>query len=619
MSLPPKPEKFSSGILPKKNNNNKSKSGDNSKDYLTNARKRNNEEEELGFLADIIGVNQLSKEFFSNSNRANNNFSNDNNNQSSKPLTQVLSQAVLEGASVTMEKLKTVEDAASYFARYGSETPIKFVRLITVNDGLNFTPYDLITTDMYDPNIEHYTMSPAVFNPTSEDIHDMMVKLFENVISTVGNMNRVGYITVKGINLNPIISANISTIIKENIQYNQTIENIKARIVSDYERAEEHSTTYEQVRPIYDFNMSWNFDEYKSKQHDILSLKKMMELITGWSKELDKLRNKPIGILDVDSRKLKAELYPMREARLSEIKEYIKDIARVKCMQLLDHYKDCISKINPRPNVLKDFAKQVQTVNAIKDDEKNLFIQTSQVDQMYNLLQLYEVTIPNEDVVLHEELYNKQQEYKRDIENLHEQILAFLDKLDDPNFTRTQLIDEPDWVLDDLSLLVEKFESLNVLAKLYSSYQKLFNVPVTEYAELEAGTKKVNITQKLWETVRDWGEDHTSWMEDEFTKLNVQKINKKVITYYNEAVSLHKELGNAISEKLKDRVSEFKDMMPSVLDLGGIMKFKDVIHEISTYATGEALLEKTLSEIKDKWDKTKFIVKNHRDQHEYVT
>jgi hypothetical protein len=73
-----------------------------------------------------------------------------------------------------------------------------------------------------------------------------------------------------------------------------------------------------------DFNITWNFEEYRSQQHDVPSLKSMLEFINDWSKELEKLRNKPIGILEVDSKKLKGELNPLRDARLTEIKEYIK-------------------------------------------------------------------------------------------------------------------------------------------------------------------------------------------------------------------------------------------------------------------------------------------------------
>ena len=152
-------------------------------------------------------------------------------------------------------------------------------------------------------------------------------------------------------------------------------------MIADFERAEEHAQTFESIRPIYDFNATWNFDEYRSQQHDITQLKSMLEHISNWSKELEKLRNRPIGVLEVDSKRLKNELVPLREARLQEIKEYVKDLARERCSKLLDHYKDCLAKLTLKPTHLKDFAAHLTQVATLREDEKGLFKSTSQVCQ----------------------------------------------------------------------------------------------------------------------------------------------------------------------------------------------------------------------------------------------
>ena len=125
------------------------------------------------------------------------------------------------------------------------------------------------------------------------------------------------------------------------------------------------------MRPIHDFNLSWNFDEYRAQDSDIASQKGMLEKINNWQRDLEKLRNKPIGVLEVDSKRLKGELIPLRDARLAEIKDNIKDIARELCAHLLEHYKDCLVKLASKPSYLKDFAAQAQVVNAMKEEEKS--------------------------------------------------------------------------------------------------------------------------------------------------------------------------------------------------------------------------------------------------------
>ena len=174
------------------------------------------------------------------------------------------------------------------------------------------------------------------FSPTSQELTDSIARLFDNVVNTLGGLNRVIYLSNKSISGGP----NIPAIIRDSRLYNQVLSQINEKIANDYDRAEEHSLQFEPVRPIYDFNLTWDFDAYRAKQHDIASLKSMMELMNSWGKELERLRNKPIGILDVDCRRLKGELNPIREARMFEIKEYIKDIARERCGHLLDHYKE---------------------------------------------------------------------------------------------------------------------------------------------------------------------------------------------------------------------------------------------------------------------------------------
>jgi dynein heavy chain, axonemal len=166
----------------------------------------------------------------------------------------------------------------------------------------------------------------TTFSPTCQEISEMLDRLLDNMINAAGNVSRVNYLQTN--KTSSSMGPNIQTIIRENKQFRETSERIQQRVVSDFDKAEEHAQSYESVRPIYDFNVSWNFEAYRAQYHDISSLKSMLELIGNWSKELEKLRNRPIGILEVDSKRLKGELNPLREARLQEIKEYIKDTAR---------------------------------------------------------------------------------------------------------------------------------------------------------------------------------------------------------------------------------------------------------------------------------------------------
>ena len=45
-------------------------------------------------------------------------------------------------------------------------------------------------------------------------------------------------------------------------------------------------------------------------------------------------------------------------------------------------YKDCLVKVGVRPTYLKDFAAFVQLMTVMRDEEKNMYKQTTQVRTM---------------------------------------------------------------------------------------------------------------------------------------------------------------------------------------------------------------------------------------------
>lgn len=166
----------------------------------------------------------------------------------------------------------------------------------------------------------------------------------------------------------------------------------------------------------------------------------------------------------------------------------------------------------------------MQTILTLKEEEKALYKKTSQVDQLYNLLRQYEVKVPSEDLVLHEDLHDRQQEYRREIDvaqsyrdskipemvvsvegnilKLQDQIASTIAKLDDPIFIDCDYFDEPEKMLEELAQVGQRLENADQLSKTYASYQKLFNVPIMTQKELDTGKERWEAVKQLWETVR---------------------------------------------------------------------------------------------------------------------
>ena len=516
-----------------------------------------------------------------------------------------------------------------------------------------------------------FSSEDTVFSPTCNEIRDCLDKLSDMMVNTVSNVNRVSYLNANVSKSSNHTGPNIQSIIRENREFRKVSRLIQEKISTDFERAQDHVLTFESVRPIYLFNATWDFAAYKAKHQDLSSLKAMLEHVINWNKELDKLRNKPIGVLEVDSKRLKGELNPMRDARLVEIKDYMKDIASEKCAQLLDNFKENLLKLSVKPAHLKEFAGHTATVTSMREEERSLFKAASQVDQIYNLLQYYEVLVPPEHLVAHEDLHERLQEYRREMEaadtykeqklsemvnhldlnifKLTEQITALLGRIDEPPYTDKTHFEEYDMILDDLGQFGAKLDNIDHLATTYGGYQTLFDCPVTEFTDLAVCREKWTEMKKLWTLVKVWTEQHEFWLTSSFTDHQIEEVDKEVQVFFKDSYACHKKLNNGVTETLKDKISEFKAIMPNVLDLGnpnikgrhwqkilhkvgisyvdgktlclqdmlsaGIVEHKEYVGEISASASGEAQLEGSLDLIMEGWEKIEFIVLNHRDTH----
>ena len=122
------------------------------------------------------------------------------------------------------------------------------------------------------------------------------------------------------------------------------------------------------------------------------------------------------GILEVETRRLKAILSPLTTEKLDALKTLVKDLARGKCKELLNKYRNRISKLSQRPVHLKDFANQTEQVASVLADEKTLFKHTGMVENMYQLLSAYDVEVPSEDSVQLDDLRGYQHSYQENVE-----------------------------------------------------------------------------------------------------------------------------------------------------------------------------------------------------------
>lgn len=70
---------------------------------------------------------------------------------------------------------------------------------------------------------------------------------------------------------------------------------------------QEYVVTFDSVRPIFEYNQTWDFKAYKAQQHSVATLKEQMQRIGVWVNELEKMRaRQPCGILEVGHARYKS-------------------------------------------------------------------------------------------------------------------------------------------------------------------------------------------------------------------------------------------------------------------------------------------------------------------------
>ncbi|KAH9121803.1 hypothetical protein LEN26_010526 [Aphanomyces euteiches] len=527
-------------------------------------------------------------------------------------------------------------------------------------------------TGLFETTI-HFGDVDTVFSPTCEQIQNIVVSMTDDIVGVVNSVSRIIYLRPFAPYMaNALMdSPHVGPTITQSVDFKTIRADLVAKIQNDYLEATEYVRIFDSVRPIFEYDKQWDFEnDYSQRTHTVNSLKADMLQIATWEKELEKMRaGQTIGILHVESRKLKQNLIPMTSAKLDAMKGLVKDQARAKCKLQLSEYKQRIQMLSQRPQHLKEFAAHVERVQGLKQKQKALVKNTNVVDEMYRLLSNYGVRISSEDMVQLDDLRSVQESYKEEtdaveafiqgklsemtqqldsnIARLDEQTIQLNEQLQTGVFIDAANFDETPIVLGELDIVKQRLLQLEELSKQYSEYQSLFNIEPYKYINLTTTMEYFNTVETLWTSVEKWNEQQRNVLHNPFVNIDVEELAKDVAVAFKDAYAMHKKLSNDVTALLKDRAAEFKLKIPTILELGSpsmkdrhwekiykalnqpwypgiaftlenlisydIFEFKDLVSEISATSSGEAQIEASLNKIRVGWEQTQFTCISHRD------
>ncbi|KAJ8603379.1 hypothetical protein CTAYLR_004281 [Chrysophaeum taylorii] len=471
-----------------------------------------------------------------------------------------------------------------------------------------------------------FTESGSTFHPTCNYVQTLLSNTADEVVSALGRVLRILYrkppsgAVERAIDVSSSSSSSSSDVnatnsvvemIHQSSEYQSIRASINAKVASDFERARGYvDAAFERIQPIYEYTRNWDFQAFKSRAQTVVSLKHELEKVSSWQKDLDKMRTRQtIGLIEVESRKLKEILIPLTKERMEQLKDYALQLSRAKCRDQRAKFEAGLGKIEERPTELEPFASLLERLDYQRDQSRSLAKQTHAAEQLYHLVNDFEVRgITEDDGTRMDNLRSLQNEYLEEIEaasaycaakrpsmlevldaraaQLKEKIEA-LDRdlreeeetLASASSSSSDSSDSSSTVSDLLRKLLEARDGvvkprLDEIAKADADLRHKHDLfrhpqPRDQQFAFKILSDKVESIETLRQIVEGWDHDYNAWMHDDIRGLDTATLRERANLYKVAAVDeLSPTTTSKIVVTLERSIEGFCDKLDLLSALG---------------------------------------------------
>uniref|UniRef100_UPI0037E80358 dynein axonemal heavy chain 6-like isoform X2 n=1 Tax=Semicossyphus pulcher TaxID=241346 RepID=UPI0037E80358 len=435
-----------------------------------------------------------------------------------------------------------------------------------------------------------------------------------------------------------------------------------------FDAAKVYSHTLEHFLLFYKENDSLDLDKMQQQDHGLSFFEKALKINHCEHKEALAIQQKThLGLLLVDKTQLKEKFVSSPLCCLEVINEMLTKLAKKKLDAVIAEVCKAQFKLEFRSSTTAEFANFLTFLSEIQDRITVLEMEQETVSQMYNLIYMYSVPMPPENLVVFATL----QPSINSLHNIIDEAMAQRDSSMDKfcsslhkdikqmnhEVRKTKLKSQDPQILDinadpsQIRLLLGEIQSsideLQDQATTYTSYQKIFKVQVTKFDTLEELISEFRLKQLLWESLEEWDSLQDGWRQCTLKKLDLECYSSQVNKYSKYVNKLEKGLPcNNVVASLKDKVEVTKHRLPVITDLlnpfmkpehwktlesvvGSSLNVEELtvavmedinafsygieIQEMSAQASGEASVEIIVTKLEDLWKTTEFTVLSHGD------
>lgn len=194
-----------------------------------------------------------------------------------------------------------------------------------------------------------------------------------------------------------------------------------------------------------------------------------------------------------------------------------------------------------------------------------------------------------------------------------------------------------------LSKLNNRLVEIQEKANLYKSYQHFFRVEMAKLAELKNASDSVRLRTLLWNSIDEWEKKISTWEEDNFHNLDVEKMNTFValnsryvmqfkqglpqcelvslieneVFSFKQKMSIISTLRNpdlkpnhwiTIEKILQTKFPTHQPLTLDIIEEAGAFNMSTELVEVSGQASSEAGLLEMLKKVEDSWKLVDLIV-----------
>ncbi|KAJ3087451.1 Dynein heavy chain 1, axonemal [Quaeritorhiza haematococci] len=283
----------------------------------------------------------------------------------------------------------------------------------------------------------------------------------------------------------------------------------------------------------------------------------------------------------------------IRTAMRKDLSKVVLDILSRKVSKMATSisnvFGQTMSRLKERPVKIEELTELREYIKTIPDTIKEQNLRIQEMLQNYEILEKYKYEQSNEDfrarwnaiawpLRIEESVKAAEAALEVDeaafLRNLVSDQEVFKERINQLGviiyeFSKHTDLDRIGEIVAEVHKVSMELKECQNLAALFNSRERLFNMEVTHYDELQQHVKDFEPYKSLWLTASDWFKWKASWLHGPFLDLNAEDVEKNLMNAWRnifKSVKHFKQIPGclAVANQVKEEMDAFKPNLPLI-------------------------------------------------------